>query len=64
MDLDYGFAMPRQTIRSVLDALNITVRPDGERYWHLHLTESEAGLGLLLPKRAETLPLTQFRVSL
>jgi hypothetical protein len=64
MDLDHAFAIPRSIIESALDGLNTTVRPDGERYWHVHLVGLSDGYGLLLPRRSTTLPLAPYVVRL
>jgi hypothetical protein len=64
MDLDYIFAIPRSIVQSALDGLNITVRPDGERYWHMHLVESGGEYKLLLPRRSDALSLTRYIVKL
>ena len=64
MDLDHAFAIPRETMRSVLDALNVSVRADGERYWHMHLAESNGEYRLLLPKRSGSMSLTPYIVQL
>jgi hypothetical protein len=64
MDLDYAFAIPRSIVESVLDGLNITVRPDGERCWHMHLVEAGGEYSLLLPKRSDALSLTGYIVKL
>jgi hypothetical protein len=64
MDLDIGFAIPVSLMTSAMDDLNTTVRPSGERYWHIHLTEFDGGYGLLLPKKSQVLPLTPYIVNL
>jgi hypothetical protein len=65
MDLAFAFVIPLRVISSVLSALNTTTKDDGQAYWHIHISEPEAGkFGMLLPKRSETLPLGSYRVSL
>jgi len=64
MDLDYAFAIPRTMVQSVLDGLNITIRPDGERYWHMHIVEVRGEYALQLPKRSDTLLLAPYVVAL
>jgi hypothetical protein len=64
MDLDFAFAIPRPVVHSLLDGLNIMVRPDGERYWHIHLVEARGEYALQLPKRSDTLALTPYIVRL
>jgi hypothetical protein len=62
LDLNYGFAIPRSIVQSVLDDLYTTGRPDGERYWHISLVEKDGDYSLLLPRRSDALPLTQYIV--
>ena len=64
MDMQFGFAIPLTTVRSVLPFLNITVRPDGETYWHMQLIEEAGQLCLLLPKRQQNLPLEDCKFNL
>ena len=64
MDLDYGFAIPVSVMASILDNLKTSTRPDGERYWHVHLVESGGEYSMLIPKRPGTLLLTPYIVKL
>jgi len=65
MDRQEAFAIPLETIRSSLDALNVSEREDGERYWHIHLAESSSGeWSLILPKRKSSMPLKSFSLKL
>lgn len=62
MDLPFAFSIPWRTFHPLLDALNTTTIEKGT-YWHLHLIEIEPdAYALLLPKRGETLPLSEFRL--
>lgn len=64
VDLSFAFSIPWETFHPLLGALNTTTTEKGT-YWHLHLTEIEPGAyALILPKRGETLPLSEFRLSL
>lgn len=64
MDLDQAFAIPRGVILPRLAGLNVSVRPDGAKYWHIHLTENGGQFYLLLPKTSESIVLTPFAVRL
>ncbi len=63
MDLPFAFAIPVGVMASVVDALNTTTRDDGQTYWHIHIAEQEMGqYMMLLPKRADVLPLAEYRI--
>lgn len=65
MDRDEAFAIPLPVMRSLLDALHTTERPDGTRYWHLYLDEAaDDGIELRLPRRRSALALSQYRLPL
>lgn len=62
MDRDVGYAIPREVFHPLLEAMNITTRPDGKFHWHIHLAERIGGLELLLPKTESTLSLEPYRL--
>lgn len=65
MDLTSVFVIPVDDIDPVLDALNISVKENGQAYWHMHVTERSPGCySLLLPKKATALNLDAYRVDL
>lgn len=65
MDRDVGYAIPREVLLPLLDALNTTIRADtGKSHWHIHLVERNEGLALLLPKTETTLNVEPYRVEL
>jgi hypothetical protein len=64
MDLPFAFSIPWKTFHPLLGTLNTTTTDKGT-YWHIHLTEIEPrAYALILPKRGETLPLSEFGVDL
>jgi hypothetical protein len=62
MDLDYFFAIPRSDFAPLLPFLNISVRDDGQQYWHIHLVESDGGLGIYPPKQSSAHSLLKYAV--
>jgi hypothetical protein len=65
VDLDFAFAIPLAVLRAQLPGLNTTVKEDGSFYHHLHLAELSGGkYALNLPKKAASLPLSDFTISL
>jgi uncharacterized protein with ParB-like and HNH nuclease domain len=63
MDRSVGYAIPRDVLRPLLDALNTTTRADtGKSHWHIHLVERNDGLALLLPKTDSVLSVEPYRV--
>jgi hypothetical protein len=64
MDLAVAFAVPWQTLHPILDGLNTTQKEDSF-YWHIHLTEPEAGeFAMLIPKRNAVLRLKEYAIPL
>lgn len=64
MDLPFAFAVPWNTMHTLLPALNTTTT-ERSTYWHLHIVEIEPDVyALLLPKRSDNIPLSGFRVPL
>jgi hypothetical protein len=64
MDLPHAFAIPLETLRKNLPALNTTTT-DRSTYWHIHLVETANGsIALQLPKLSRQLPLDEFRIVL
>ena len=62
MDREDGYAIPRQVLQPLLEALNTTVRADtGKSHWHIHLVERNEGLAMLLPKTETTLNVEPYR---
>lgn len=61
MDLNRAFAVPLQTIRSILPKLHQTVRESGA-YWHIHLADQGGSLGIIIPGGSEPLQLEKFSV--
>ncbi|MNV01901.1 hypothetical protein D3C71_921190 [compost metagenome] len=65
MDREVGYAIPRDVLLPLLDALNTTTRADtGKSHWHIHLVERNEGLALLLPKTETTLNVEPYRVEM
>lgn len=65
MDREFGYAVPRDVLLPLLDALNTTTRADtGKSHWHIHLVERNEGLALLLPKTETTLNVEPYRVEM
>ena len=64
MNLDQAFCIPREVIETVLPDMNMSVRPDGAKYWHLHVVNSGTGYSLLLPKRSTSLSLTPYSIAI
>lgn len=64
VDSRTAYAIPRAIMSSILDSLNVTVRPDGGRYWHIHLTEQSGAFHLVLPKQSTSLDLRSFEIQL
>ena len=65
MDLNVGFAIPADVMRSILVDLNTTGDANEGGYWHIHITESDPGeFSILLPRRQTSLPLTEYQFSL
>lgn len=62
MERDAGYAIPRDVFHPLLDALNVTTRPDGKFHWHIHLAERNGRLQLLLPKIESSLSLDPYRL--
>lgn len=61
MDLDVAFAIPGKEFVGLLDALNVTIKDDGSRYWHVHLVEkSPHSYAILLPKESDFLRLDDY----
>lgn len=61
MDLKIAFAIPGKEFMSHLDALNVTIKDDGSRYWHVHLVEkSPDSYAILLPKKSDYLRLDDY----
>lgn len=65
MDREVGYAIPRDVLLPLLDALNTTTRADtGKSHWHIHLVDRNEGLALLLPKTETTLNVEPYRVEM
>lgn len=64
VDLGTAFAIPRAVMANILDALNVTVKPDGGRYWHIHLTEQRGRYDLILPRQPTNLDLRRYEIKL
>jgi hypothetical protein len=65
MDKSEAFAVPLEVIRSQLDSLHVSEPEEGDRYWHVHLSEDmNSQLSLLLPKAKSALPLAPYRLKL
>jgi hypothetical protein len=66
LDRSEAFVLPLVWINSKLPSLNTTDRPDGKRFWHIHLRadDNQSPLFLCLAGRAEELPLRDFRLQL
>lgn len=63
MDLSKAFAIPRNSIYSILDYLHMSEN-EKIRYWHIHVTEREEGnFELVIPKR-RNIPLDEYEVAL
>ena len=63
MDRDAAYAIPREVLLPLLEALNTTTRADsGKSHWHIHLVERNEGLALLLPKTETVLNVEPYRV--
>ena len=61
MDRDEGFAIPYQTLSSVLPKLNQTKKENGRDYWHIALTNlGKSGLAINLTKVGEQLQLAEY----
>ncbi|WP_342106102.1 hypothetical protein [Methylobacterium sp. SI9] len=61
MDLKIAFAIPGKEFVSHLDGLNVTIKDDGSRYWHVHLVEKSPGsYAILLPKKSDYLRLDDY----
>jgi hypothetical protein len=63
MDLPHAFAIPLDVMRRHLNTLNTTTTNKDKTYWHVHLIDTNDGIGLVLPNSG-TLLLEQFRVSI
>ena len=51
MDLNRAFALPRDTIYSILGDLHIS-ETETSRYWHIHINErSQSGYELVIPRK-------------
>lgn len=65
MDQDVAFALPVEFVRSLLGKLNVSNKPDGERYWHVVLVEPTPGtMALQLADKAGTITLAPYTVQL
>ncbi len=65
MDMDTVFAIPLDTLRSELDYLHTTTRPDGRSRWHVTIVEPSPGsYALKIPKKGEVRSLDEFIVKL
>jgi len=65
MDRDIAFVMPRDVIKSRLEALNTSRDADGKvMYWHIHLQQDEGDVSLFLPKKRSQLSLTAYELKL
>jgi len=63
MDLDFAFAIPRETIIQNLENMNITMKPEGKSYWHILISEREKSkYELYLPKIGSHLPLDGYKI--
>lgn len=64
MDQPFAFSIPWEVINNVLDGLN-TTETDRNTYWHIHIGEARAGeYEILLPKKAQNLPINAYRIPL
>jgi hypothetical protein len=63
MDRDEAYALPREQIAQLLPFMHTTSPKDGTMYWHIHITERQGALELLVPKNGTTLPLAPFALA-
>ncbi len=62
MGLKWAFAIPHGVISGCLDKLSLTVRDTGDKYWHIHLTQSgDRGFGIRLKGKRNILPVDEFK---
>jgi hypothetical protein len=60
MDQAFAFCIPWKILSPLLPYLNTTTT-ERETYWHIHIGEDKGGeYYLVIPKRQEDLPLTNF----
>ena len=65
MDLDFAFAVPANSIASILSRLNTTIKDDGDAYWHIHLSEVRPGsFEIVLPKQDGHFSLDKYKFGL
>lgn len=65
MDLNVGFAIPADVMRSILDDLNTTGDTNEGGLWHIHIAESIPGeFSILLSRRQAALPLIEYQFPL
>lgn len=65
MDLNVGFAIPVDVMRSILGDLNATGDTSEAGSWHIHIAESNPGeFSILLSRRQTALPLIEYQFPL
>lgn len=64
MDSTKFIALPRNFLSSILNTLNMTIKDEHTKYWHLHVDESESGRFVLRQRgRGKSVDITQFVLS-
>jgi hypothetical protein len=61
MDRDEAFALSRSVLDAYKDDFGVTERPNGTRYWHIELYESNGELTLQLHRTATRVPMAEYR---
>lgn len=65
MDLDVCFLVSHTLLKSRLDELNTTAKPDGGEYWHVKIIEPQPGIfALQMPKTGKHIQLESMSVKL
>nr|WP_281720342.1 hypothetical protein [Nitrosomonas nitrosa] len=65
MDLDIAFSIPLEILKTHLDELNTTTKPDGTMYWHVKIIENKPGIYVLqMPKSGKHISLTDYLLKL
>lgn len=65
MDTDKAFAIPKSVLTPLLPSLHTTTRSGvGQSYWHIHLSEKNGQLVMLLPKGVGDFDLTPYTIQI
>ena len=65
LDKEVAYALPHVEISVQLPNLNITTKPDGKTYWHIHLEDNqETGMSLILRGDGRRHSISKYEMSL